>query len=71
MTLLTLNLFAFLLHTATHLTSKTYRLIREELGRRETFFHDVRALTRYLLFDSWGHLLEFMYIQLEIDPAPD
>jgi len=71
MTLLTLNLFAFLLHTATHLTDKTYRLIREELGRRETFFHDVRALTRYMLFDSWGHLLEFMYIQLEIDPAPD
>ncbi|NET73580.1 MAG: ISNCY family transposase [Sphaerospermopsis sp. SIO1G2] len=71
MTLLTLNLFAFLLHTATHLTDKTYRLIREELGRRETFFHDVRALTRYMFFDSWGHLLEFMYVQLEIDPAPD
>lgn len=71
MTLTTLNLLAFLLHTVSHLTNKTYRLIREELGRRDTFFNDVRALTRYMLFDSWGHLLEFMYVQLEIEPVPD
>ncbi len=71
MTLTTLNLLAFLLHTVSHITNKIYRLIREELGRRDTFFNDVRALTRYLLFDSWGHLLEFMYVQLEIEPAPD
>jgi hypothetical protein len=71
MTLTTLNLLAFLLHTVSHLTDKLYRLIREELGRRDTFFNDVRALTRYWLFDSWGHLLEFMYVQLEIEPAPD
>lgn len=71
MTLTTLNLLAFLLHTVSHLTHKIYRRIREELGRRDTFFNDVRALTRYWLFDSWGHLLDFMYIQLEIDPAPD
>ncbi|MCP4361976.1 MAG: hypothetical protein GY796_28530 [Chloroflexi bacterium] len=71
MTLTTLNLLAFLLHTVFHLTNKLYRLIREELGRRDTFFHDVRALMRYLLFDSWGDLLEFMYVQLEIEPVPD
>jgi hypothetical protein len=71
MTLITLNLLAFLLHTVSHLTDKVYRLIREELGRRETFFNDVRALTRYLIFDSWSHLLEFMYVQLEIEPILD
>jgi len=71
LTLTTFNLLAFLLHTVSHLTDQTYRLIREELGRRDTFFNDLRALTRYLVFDSWDHLLEFMFIQLEIEPAPD
>lgn len=71
MTLTTLNLLAFLLHTLSHLTDKVYRLVREELGRRNTFFNDVRALTRYLIFDSWNHLLEFMYVQLEIEPILD
>lgn len=71
MTLTTLNLLAFLLHTTSHLTDKVYSLIREELGRRDTFFNDVRALTRYLIFDSWSHLLEFMYVQLEIEPILD
>lgn len=71
MTLTTLNLLAFLLHTVSHLTDKIYRLIREELGRRDTFFNDVKALTRYLIFDSWSDLLEFMFIQLEIEPVPD
>jgi hypothetical protein len=71
MTLITLNLLAFLLHTVSHLVDKVYRLVREELGRRDTFFNDVRALTRYLLFDSWSHLLQFMYVQLEIEPILD
>lgn len=70
MTLLTLNLLAFLLHTVTHLTNKIYRRIRTALGRREAFFNDLRALLRYLLFDSWTDLLYFMAVQLEIDPAP-
>jgi len=71
MTLLTLNLMAFLLHTLSHLANTTYRRIREALGRRDTFFNDLRALTRYLIFDSWSHLLQFMFMQLELKPAPD
>jgi hypothetical protein len=31
-----------------------------------TFFNDVRALLRYLLFESWEHLLDFMLEQLEV-----
>jgi len=26
----------------------------------KVFFDDLRALTKYLLFDSWQHLLTFM-----------
>ncbi len=71
MTLFTLNVLAFLLHTALHLLDEVYKRIREDLGRRDTFFNDVRALIRYLPFDSWTSLLEFMFIQLELEPVPD
>jgi len=71
LTLLTLNLLAFLLHTVLHLSNKIYRRIRKTLGRREAFFNDLRALLRYLVFNSWTELLIFMASQLEIEPAPD
>lgn len=70
MTLLTLNLLAFLLHTVTQLTNKIYRRLRHALGRRDTFFNDLRALLRYLRFNSWAEVLYFMAVHLEIDPAP-
>jgi hypothetical protein len=57
-----LFLFTRLLHIANH----DYRLLRETLAVRCTFFHDFRALTRYLLFDSWQHLFYFMIDGLEI-----
>jgi len=71
LTLLTLNLLAFLLHTAMHLSNKIYRRIRQAVGRREAFFNDFRALLRYLIFESWAELLTFMALALEIMPAPD
>ena len=37
-----------------------YQLIRHRLGTRKTIFQDFRALTRYLVFDSWDDLLIFM-----------
>lgn len=70
-TLLTLNLLAFLVHTVMHLSNKIYRRIRKALGRREAFFNDLRALLRYLIFESWAELLTFMAIRLEVLPAPD
>lgn len=33
---------------------------------RKTFFGDLRALTRYLYFDSWDHLLTFVLDGLEL-----
>lgn len=67
-TLLTLNLIAFLLHTILHLNDKAYQLIRDKLPTRKTFFNDIRALTRYMYFEDWQRLLEFMMRGLEIEP---
>lgn len=65
--LLTLNLLAFLFHTVLELVDANYRLLRQALGTRQTFFNDIKTLTRYLYFDSWQHLLDFMIKQLELD----
>jgi len=69
--LLTLNLLAFLFHTVLELADDQYRRLRQALGARQTFFNDIRALTRYLCFNSWSHLLAFMIQQLELRPDPD
>ena len=58
--LVCLNLLAFLFHTVLELTNQTYQQVRQLLGTRKTFFNDIRALTRYLLFESWDCLLEFI-----------
>ena len=68
--LLTLLLLAFLFHTALDLSCLMYQDVRRELGRRRTFFNDLRALTRYLYFLSWQELLGFMYQRLELGPEP-
>jgi hypothetical protein len=67
-TLLTLNLLAFLFHTALSMVSVKYRSLRKELATRQTFFNDIRALTRYLYFLNWEDLLDFMIMQLELSP---
>jgi len=69
-TLATLNILSFLIHTVLEHFDERYRLVRKELGSRKTFFDDVRALTRYICFDSWRHLLETMMEGLEIPIPP-
>jgi hypothetical protein len=66
--LVTLNLLAFLFHTVFELLDAKYRMLRATLGARETFFGDLRTLTRYFVFESWEHLLTFMIEQLELRP---
>ena len=66
--LLTLNLLAFLLHTLLDLQDEAYHLLRQTLVVRRTFFNDLRALLRYLLFDDWEQLIRFMLIGLEVLP---
>ena len=67
--LATLNLLAFLCHTLLDLLDSSYQRLREFLPRK-TFFDDLRALTRYLCFDSWQALMAFMIKGLELE-APD
>ncbi len=67
--LASLNILAFLFHTVLALCDRQYQCLRECLPRK-SFFNDLRALTRYLCFDSWEVLLCFMITQLELTP-PD
>ncbi len=69
--LVTLNLLAFLFHTVFELLDATYQRLRAALGARQTFFNDIRTLTRYFVFDNWDHLLTFMIQQLELEPPPN
>lgn len=68
--LLTMNILAFLFHSVLEIFDKRYKVLREAVGRRQTFFNDIRALTRYWCFSSWDDLLRFMLRGLEIpDPG--
>jgi len=69
MTLLTLNLLAFLFHTALHLVDASYQRIRQKRRTRQGFFNDVKALTQYFIFDSWDHLVLFMLGEADLTPA--
>lgn len=70
MILLCLNLLAFLIHTFIELSDAIFQAVRQELGSRKTFWNDVCALTRYQTSDSWSHLLNFMFTQLELQRPP-
>jgi len=65
--MLSLNLLAFLCHTVLEWSDEPYALLRQVLARRQTFFEDVRALTRSMVFESWHHLLDFMIRGLPLD----
>ena len=69
--MLSLNLLAFLFHTVLEWSDNKYALLRQVLARRQTFFDDIRALMRYMVFDSWDHLMEFMIQGLELQPEFD
>lgn len=66
-----LNLLALLFHTVLEGSDDTYALLRRVLARRQTFFDDIRALTRSLVFDRWDHLIDFMLRGLELHSLLD
>ena len=59
-TLVSLNVLAFLFHTVLQLVDERYQQVRQQRGTRRGFFQDFLSLTKYLVFESWAHLLEFM-----------
>lgn len=65
--MLSLNLLAFLFHTVLEWCDDQYALLRHVLVRRQTFFDDIRALTRYMVFESWDHLMAFMISGLKLE----
>lgn len=67
--LLTFNLLAFLFHTVLELMDEKYKLIRNNLPTRKSFFDDIRALTRYIYFESWHAMLNFMLKGLELEAS--
>ena len=69
--MLSLNLLAFLFHTVLEWRDDKYALLRQVLARRQTFFDDIRALTRYMIFDSWEHVLDFMLQGLDLQASLD
>ena len=69
--LATLNILSLLFHTVLGLLDQKYKLLRSHLPTRKTFFDDLRALTRYMYFDSWDHLLTFMLEGLELEIPPN
>ena len=69
--LLSLNLLACLFHTVLQWCDEQYALLRQVFVRRQTFFDDMRALTRYMVFESWPHVMDFMIRGLELESKLD
>jgi hypothetical protein len=69
--MLSLNLLAFLFHTVLEWSDEPYALLRQVLARRQTFFQDIQALMRYMVFDDWHHLMDFMLRGLELESQCD
>lgn len=71
--LTTLNLLAFLTHTALDWIDERYRALRRRLPSRRTFFENLRTLLLYWAFSSWDRLMEFMLYTLlnKRSNAPD
>jgi hypothetical protein len=69
--LLRLTLLAFLCHPVLAWRDATYALLRQVLARRQTFFHDIQAFTRYMVFDHWEHLMDCMIQGLELASQVD
>jgi hypothetical protein len=69
--LLSLNLLAFLFHTVLEWSDNKYAILRRVLARRQTFFQDIQALMRYMVFDDWEHLMDCMIRGLELESQSD
>ena len=69
--MLSLNLLALLFHTVLEWSDAKYALLRQVLARRQTFFHDIQAFMRSMVFDSWERLIDFMIRGLALESPCD
>jgi hypothetical protein len=65
--LTTLNLLAFACHTVCGLAIPLWRAAAEAIGTRKRFFEHLRSITVFLVFPSWGDLLETLAF---VRPSP-
>jgi hypothetical protein len=64
----TMILLAFLVHTTLDWIDAPYRAVRDALPSRRIFFEHTRALTQYIPFNDWNHLMQFMFDGLKARP---
>jgi len=57
--------------TVLHLVNVPYQQIRQNRGTRKVFFQDILSLTKYFLFNSWQHLIDFMLSDSDPSLATD
>jgi hypothetical protein len=67
--LVTLNLLAFACHTVCDQAEDLWRLARSKAGSRAQFFGRLAAITSFLIFPSWDHLVRTMAF-LQPPPQP-
>ncbi|MDP2902500.1 MAG: hypothetical protein Q8N96_05275 [Methylovulum sp.] len=58
--LATLNLLAFLTHTAPEWLDEAYLAVRRAAPSRRAFFENLRTLLQFIPFDNWQQLMQFM-----------
>lgn len=58
--LATLNILAYLFHTALEFLHERYLYLRQIIGARKRFFNDIRTLLSYHCFKSFNNLMQFM-----------
>jgi hypothetical protein len=68
--LVTLNLLAFLFHTAAEFTEDLWRKALEIAGTRVRFFSKLREITAFVLFPSWQVLFETLTFKISLALPP-
>jgi len=58
--LATLNILAYLFHTALEFLHEKYQYLRKIIGARKRLFNDIRAMLSYHCFKSFNSLMQFM-----------
>jgi hypothetical protein len=56
--LVVLNLLVFAFHTVCNLVESACQGARQTVSSREQFFKTLQAMTAYLVFPLWQHLIE-------------
>ena len=65
-----LNLLAFLFHQIHELVDELYLKARARFSARREYWNAIRALFRFLLFDSWDQILLHIADPPQLSPAP-